>query len=100
MNDLLHHPLQEQEWFGILALVFVIGIFGLKALRSVLAHMRAGQEHDAATTLKMEMIQRGMSAVEIERILAAKISGPGEPTASAAEAARPAGAVVAHAMNR
>ena len=78
MNDLLHHPLQEQEWFGILALVFVVGIFGLKALRSVLAHMHAGQEHDAATTLKMEMIQRGMSAVEIERILAAKISGPGE----------------------
>ena len=37
---------------------------------------RKMQRDDMAATLKMEMIQRGMSAEEIERILAARLSAP------------------------
>jgi len=36
-------------------------------------HHRSLQRDDMESTLKMEMIQRGMSAEEIERVLAARI---------------------------
>jgi hypothetical protein len=39
-------------------------------------HYRKLQRDDMEATLKMEMIQRGMSAEEIERVLAARIGSP------------------------
>jgi hypothetical protein len=49
----------------------------LIAITAILADTyRKMQRDDMAATLKMEMIQRGMSAEEIERILAARLSPP------------------------
>jgi hypothetical protein len=42
-------------------------------------HFRKSQRDDMEATLKMEMIQRGMSAEEIERVLAARI-GESQPS--------------------
>jgi hypothetical protein len=76
MNELLHHPLQEEDWIAILLIAIVVGFVGLQCLKAVLAHVRQSREHDADVTLKMEMIQRGMAAVEIERVLASKSDLP------------------------
>jgi hypothetical protein len=43
-------------------------------------HIRRSQRDDMEATLKMEMIERGMSADEIERVLAAKL-GDDQPQA-------------------
>ena len=43
-------------------------------------HHRKLQRDDMEATLKMEMIQRGMSAEEIERVLAAHIGSQPRPT--------------------
>jgi len=40
------------------------------------SHHRKLQRDDMEATLKMEMIQRGMSAEEIERVLAARVGLP------------------------
>ena len=72
MWDLFHHPLREEEYFFILGFLLIGGWIGLQYLRTTLAHFREGREQDAVTALKMEMIQRGMSPAEIERVLLAK----------------------------
>jgi hypothetical protein len=96
MWDLFHHPLTDGEWFGILAGIVLLGVIGIKALTLVLAHMREGRDADHATALKMEMVQCGMSADEIERVLKAKIS-PELPSV-AGQVGRAAGELVRKAM--
>jgi hypothetical protein len=64
---------------SILAVVMTVVLTG---------HYRKLQRDDMEATLKMEMVQRGMSAEEIERVLAARLgvepsvgfsSGPAAP---------------------
>jgi hypothetical protein len=56
-----------------LGLVFIIGMI-VVALSIVMAvYYRRTQKDDMEATLKMEMLQRGMSAEEIERVLRAKM---------------------------
>ena len=43
-------------------------------------HHRKLQRDDMEATLKMEMIQRGMTAEDIERVLAARIGSQPRPT--------------------
>jgi hypothetical protein len=99
MWELFHHPLREEEWFGILFAILLVGVIGSHVLRVVLAHARSSREHDAAVALKMEMIQRGMSAGDIERVLAAKIDGPVPTPPLAARAGRAAGEALRRAFS-
>jgi hypothetical protein len=39
-------------------------------------HLRKSQRDDMEATLKMEMIQRGMSAEDVERVLSAQMGTP------------------------
>jgi hypothetical protein len=62
-------------------LVFGLGIpmltGGIIAVTAILTnHHRRMQRDDMEATLKMEMIQRGMAAEEIERVLAARMGSP------------------------
>ncbi|MEX0676204.1 MAG: hypothetical protein WD063_03975 [Pirellulales bacterium] len=55
-----------------ISIPFAAGI--IVALTAIITgHLRKMQRDDMEATLKMEMIQRGMSADEIERVLAARI---------------------------
>jgi hypothetical protein len=61
-------------------LVGVIGIIGrisVAITKVVSAHYRRMQMNEMEATLKMEMIQRGMSAAEIKEVLAAKMDSSG-----------------------
>ncbi len=76
MYELVHHPLRSEELFAAFLLVCVVGGVVVKVTKSVLAHQRRTQLDDMEATLKMEMIQRGMSAEEIVKVLQAKTAAP------------------------
>ncbi len=60
--------------FGI-CIPFIAGVIvAVTAIISI--NRRKMQRDDMEATLKMEMIERGMSAEEIERVLAARIGPP------------------------
>jgi hypothetical protein len=63
---------------AVLVLISIPIVGGvLIAITAILADTyRKLQRDDMAATLKMEMIQRGMPADEIERILAARLNPP------------------------
>ncbi len=70
-------PLTAAIDFG---LVFGLGIpigagFAIAMTAILTGHSRQMQRDDMEATLKMEMIQRGMAAEEIERVLAARMGG-------------------------
>jgi hypothetical protein len=56
---------------GISLPLIIGGTVAVTAL--ITGHFRKTQRDDMEATLKMEMIQRGMSAEEIERVLAARM---------------------------
>ena len=61
-------------------LVGVVGIIGgisVAITKVVSAHYRRMQMNEMEATLKMEMIQRGMSPAEIKEVLAAKMDFSG-----------------------
>lgn len=65
---------------GILAgVVAIIGGFTVAITQSVTAHRRRSQLDEMEATLKLEMIQRGMSAADIRTVLEAKMDSAGEP---------------------
>jgi hypothetical protein len=80
MYDLVHHPLRAEELFGIFLLVCVVSGSVVKITKAVLNHKRRTVMDDIEATLKMEMIQRGMSADEIAKVLQAK--GPNADSAT------------------
>ena len=51
----------------------IVGGLVLALTAIITGHLRRSQRDDMEATLKMEMIQRGMSVDEIERVLAARI---------------------------
>jgi hypothetical protein len=56
-----------------------IGAVFIVVMTAILTgHFRKSQRDDMEATLKMEMIQRGMSAEEIERVLAARLGEPSQ----------------------
>jgi hypothetical protein len=63
----------------IVGLVAIIGGMGVAVTKVVAAHYRKTQLDEMEATLKMEMIQRGMSAAEITQVLEAKM-GSSRPT--------------------
>lgn len=78
MHDILS-KLDSDEMLAVFGmLVGVVAILGGVAVAItavVSAHRRRMQLDEMEATLKMEMIQRGMSAEEIERVLAAGMDG-------------------------
>jgi len=70
----------SDEVLIVIAIPLVGGV--LVAITAILAGTyRKMQRDDMTATLKMEMIQRGMSPEDIERVLAAKMSAPSCRTA-------------------
>jgi hypothetical protein len=61
-----------QHWGGVLVVAAIVScVLGLAAIQA----WRQSQAHKMDSDLKMEMVARGMSADEIERVLRAKSSG-------------------------
>ncbi len=54
----------------------IIAVFVVAMTAILTAHHRKMQRDDMEATLKMEMVQRGVSADEIERVLAARMGKP------------------------
>ena len=57
----------------LLGMIGIIGGITVAITKVVAAHYRRTQLDEMEATLKMEMIQRGMSAVEIKQVLEAKM---------------------------
>lgn len=68
-------PLVANIDFGLIfGLGIPVGAILVVSMTAILtSHHRKLQRDDMEATLKMEMIQRGMSAEEIERVLAAQL---------------------------
>jgi len=63
----------DELWI-IIALPIICG--SLIALTAIVTdHKRKSQRDDMEATLKMEMLQRGLSAEDIERVLSARFGG-------------------------
>lgn len=64
--------------FGIaLGMIGLIGGITVAVTKVVAAHYRRSQLDEMEATLKMEMIQRGMSAGEIKQVLEARMGSTG-----------------------
>lgn len=76
MSDVLA-KLDGSEILGLcgilLGLVAIVGGITVAITKVVAAHYRRTQLDEMEATLKMEMIQRGMSAGEIKQVLEAKM---------------------------
>jgi hypothetical protein len=57
----------------VLGLMGIVGGITVAITKVVAAHYRRTQLDEMEATLKMEMIQRGMSAVEIKQVLEARM---------------------------
>jgi len=67
----------EELLTSICALVAIISLAVFKTTKMLSDNSRKSQRDDMEATLKMEMIQRGLSAEEIERVLAARMDPVG-----------------------
>jgi hypothetical protein len=62
---------------SLVAIVVPIGAVFIVAMTAIVTtHYRKLRHDDMEATLKMEMVQRGVAAEEIERVLAARMGGP------------------------
>ncbi|HEV3138387.1 MAG TPA: hypothetical protein VGZ26_10800 [Pirellulales bacterium] len=71
MESLLHYPQNTVEWVGVIVLAGVVGGLVIGAIAVVTDYYRGVQRDEMDATLKMEMLQRGMSAEEITQVLKA-----------------------------
>ena len=78
MHDLLT-KLDGGEFLGLCGIVAglfaILGGITVAITKVVAVHYRKTQLDEMEATLKMEMIQRGMSADEIKQVLEAKMGG-------------------------
>ena len=65
-------PLRAEELFAIFLLACVTSGAVVKVVKAVLSHQRQTVLDDMEATLKMEMIERGMSADDIAKVLNVK----------------------------
>lgn len=71
MSEYFHQPLRIEEWIGLIVLVSVVGGLIIGAIAVVTEYFRGRERDEMDATLKMEMLQRGMSAQEIMDVLKA-----------------------------
>lgn len=57
----------------VLGMVAIVGGIGVAVSKVVADHYRRTQLDEMEATIKMEMIQRGMSAADIKQVLEAKL---------------------------
>ena len=73
MSDLLHSLQNVPAPFNMIVLLAVIGGF-VAVLCTAIVQVRLFAEHRADLQLKRELVERGLSADEIERVVASKSS--------------------------
>jgi hypothetical protein len=71
MNQLFGHPWGIIEFVGVIMLAGTVGGLVVGGLAIVTSYFRDSRRDEMDATLKMEMIQRGMSAQEITEVLKA-----------------------------
>jgi hypothetical protein len=99
MEGLLHQPINVGEWIAIIVLVSIVGGLVVGAIAIITEHYRHVQRDEMDATLKMEMLQRGMSAEEIVEVLSAT-SGVPNPAEMAQWSEHAAGRREAHRAMR
>ncbi len=72
MDGFLHQPLKIEEWVGILLLVGTVGGVAIAVVAIITDYFRRSRRDEMDATLKMEMLERGMSADEIIKVLRAR----------------------------
>ena len=72
VENFVHQPLHTGEWIVLIILVSIVGKSIVSLVETVASYVRKTRLDDMEATLKMEMIERGMSAEEIKTVLAAK----------------------------
>lgn len=71
MSDIFHSIMSLQSPFNMVVLVVLIGsLFGL--LKLIVIQVRMFASHREDVQLKRELVERGLGAEEIERIVLAK----------------------------
>ena len=71
MSDIFHSIMSLQSPFNMVVLVVLIGsLFGL--LKLIVIQVRIFASHREEVQLKRELVERGLNAEEIERIVLAK----------------------------
>ena len=71
MNNFMTTAFSPDEVIGLLMLACVTAV---AIIALITAHKRRALRDEMEATLKIEMIERGMSTDEIERVLAAKMA--------------------------
>ena len=74
MATFFHQPLTGGDWVALIFLAGVVGGIMIGAIAVVTEYYRGAQRDEMDATLKMEMLQRGMSAEEIVKVLQATSS--------------------------
>ena len=74
MATFFHQPLTGGDWVAVIFLAGVVGGIVIGAIAVVTEYYRGAQRDEMDATLKMEMLQRGMSAEEIVKVLQATSS--------------------------
>jgi hypothetical protein len=72
----------------LLGLVAILGGLSIGLVSVVTYHFRRSRKDDIEATLKMEMLERGMSAEEIQTVLAARADGCASPQSAIITGAR------------
>jgi hypothetical protein len=72
MDGLLHHPMNEGEWFAIIVLVAIVGGAIVSIVKISTRHLRRMELDDIEAGLKSQMIAKGMSADDIVKVLGAR----------------------------
>lgn len=85
MVDAITHMFERMDPQAFMALMIpifaVVGVMLVGVVALIIKHLQHTRQRELDTSLKHEMIARGMSADEIERVLAAK-SAPVEAGSS------------------
>lgn len=72
MNGYLHQPLHIEEWVALLLLAGIVGGIAVAIVAIITEYFRHSARDEMDATLKMEMLNRGMSADEIIKVLRAR----------------------------
>jgi hypothetical protein len=72
--EIFHQPFTGGDWVAVILLSSIVGGLLIGVIAVVTSQVRDMRRDDMDATLKMEMIQRGMSADEITKVLEATSS--------------------------
>ena len=73
MEHFFHQPLRIEEWIGLIVLASVVGGMIIGAIAVVTNYFLERERDEMNATLKMTMLERGMSSEEIVNVLKAGV---------------------------